>query len=48
MMQESKTLMDIIYTNQPQNLYMVLKLSPQDWVTVMIDCVRQLHNYVFL
>lgn len=45
--QDSKTLLDVIYTNRPQNVYSVKTipagLSDHD----MIGCVRKLHNHKF-
>ena len=45
--QDSKTLIDVIYTNRPQNVYSVkvipAGLSDHD----MIGCVRKLHNHKF-
>ena len=45
--QESKTLIDVIYTNLPQNFYCIkvipAGLSDHD----MIGCVRKLHNHKY-
>ena len=43
--QEWKTLIDVIYTNQPQYLYGAIVIPTGLSNHDMADCVRKLHNH---